>query len=326
MGLNSKLVPLVYNLTLLSLVNKAREKDHRHHYCTGTTSTSRPITRRTQPRLLVVATARSRQRRDFFKSGMTKRDQNGVEVNNGVNGVSKVKYPEMGCWSESDRPAVVQAAFDFSEGIMASFDGSHDMQHLIRVWRNATAISKATTDLSEEDKLVVDLSCLLHDVDDHKYRKSGQDYLSDFFTTHAKDVTMTVQARIRYLIDHMGYSTEIKYSKEDYAEIVAKEKALPIVQDADRLDAIGAVGIARCFTFGGAKKRALYCEKDIEAAATQVEYPGDCPEMVSAKDGATLMHFFDKLFHLKDKMKTKKGREMAEKRHQVCSLRINEFV
>ena len=59
-----------------------------------------------------------------------------------TNGVNKVKYPEMGCWSENDRPAVVQAAFDFSKGIMASFDGSHDMQHLIRVWRNATAISK----------------------------------------------------------------------------------------------------------------------------------------------------------------------------------------
>jgi len=278
----------------------------------GISSISRPITGRAlQPS---PATESSRQRGEVFQAGMTKRDQNGVEV---TNGVYKVKYPEMGCWSESDRPAVVQAAFDFSKGIMASFDGSHDMQHLIRVWRNATAISKATSDLSEEDKLVVDLSCLLHDVDDHKYRKSGQDYLSDFFNTHGKNVTTTVQARIRYIIDHMGYSTEIKYSKEDYAVIVAKEKALPIVQDADRLDAIGAVGIARCFTFGGAKKRALYGEKDIEAAATQMEYPGDCPEMVSAKDGATLMHFFDKLFHLKDKMKTEKGREMAEKRHQV---------
>ena len=91
------------------------------------------------------------------------------------------------------------------------------------------------------------------------------------------------------------------------------------------MDAIGAVGIARCFTFGGAKKRALYGEKDIEAAATQMEYPGDCPEMVSAKDGATLMHFFDKLFHLKDKMKTEKGREMAEKRHQVCSSLLGIF-
>ena len=59
---------------------------------------------------------------------------------------------------------------------------------------------------------------------------------TDFFNTHGKNVTTTVQARIRYIIDHMGYSTEIKYSKEDYAVIVAKEKALPIVQDADRCE------------------------------------------------------------------------------------------
>ena len=122
----------------------------------------------------------------------------------------------------------------------------------------------------------------------------------------------------------MGYSTEIKIPADEYKQIIAKEKALSVVQDADRLDAIGAIGIARAFTFGGSKKRGLYCAKAIEAIS-QEQFPGECPEKVSDKDGATLMHFFDKLFHIEAKMKTSKGKQLAGQRQKVMEQFVRDL-
>jgi len=239
------------------------------------------------------------------------------------NGTNTIVYPKLGC-CKGNSP-VVQAAFQFSKDIMAKFDGSHDEQHLIRVWGNATVIAGAMeSDLNDEDRLVIDLASVLHDVDDHKYRKDGQDHLGSFFKSHEGEISEVVRHRVKYVIDNMGYSTEIKIPIEEYLPILAKEKVLGVIQDADRLDAIGAVGIARCFTFGGSRNRGLYCSKAIEAAK-QADYPGTCPERVSDKNGQTTMHFFDKLFHIKNRMKTAKGKELAEKRHATMEVFIRSL-
>ena len=92
-----------------------------------------------------------------------------------------VSVEQHGC-SRGSKSSIVKAAFDFSKGVMEGFDGSHDVSHLTRVWSNVTIIAKSMTDdLNDDDRLVIDLATVLHDIDDHKYRKTGQDYLGDFF-------------------------------------------------------------------------------------------------------------------------------------------------
>ena len=92
-----------------------------------------------------------------------------------------VAVDQLGCCN-GENTQIVKAAFEFSKGVMEGFDGSHDVSHLIRVWGNASIIAKSMIEnFNDGDLLVIDLATVLHDIDDHKYRKTGQDYLGDFF-------------------------------------------------------------------------------------------------------------------------------------------------
>ncbi|CCD44441.1 putative hd domain-containing protein [Botrytis cinerea BcDW1] len=180
----------------------------------------------------------------------------------------------------------------FVEKYMSAYDGSHDFNHIRRVVGLAHRIYKELkaerTGGPELDLQVVTLAALLHDVGDKKYLLPGQDsntlVLSTLLSFGAEE---TLAVKVQRIVLGVSYSSEIK----DLASVrgmIEKYPELAVVQDADRLDAIGAIGIGRTFTFGGAKG--------------------------ARNMGETIQHFEDKLEKLGGMMKTAPGKRMAEER------------
>lgn len=181
------------------------------------------------------------------------------------------------------------------KSIYDQFDASHDFQHIERVMMNANAILETEPSANGE---LVQLAVLLHDVSDPKYttgKENEKNILGQLGLTGKE--TNEIQEIIASVSFRGGNELEAK-------SIEAK-----IVRDADRLDAIGAVGIARTFAFGGAKGRKLYeDEEEIRLQMTEAEY--------RKKETSSVTHFYEKLLLLKDLMTTPKGKQMAEVRHQ----------
>jgi uncharacterized protein len=183
----------------------------------------------------------------------------------------------------------------FVHEYMSKYDNSHDYQHILRVVSNANRIlqiERHGNPSVKHDTTALFLSALLHDVGDHKYAKPGEDIenqISDTLLSYgaAPELAQTVQT----IVKHVSYTHEIR-SPDAVAGVLEKHPELAIVQDADRLDAIGVVGIARCFSFGAAK---------------MPEQPMD----------RAVRHFEEKLYKLAGMMKTEAGKEMAGKRHKV---------
>jgi uncharacterized protein len=181
------------------------------------------------------------------------------------------------------------------KGIYESMDASHDFQHIERVYKNAETI------LQEEpaaDAETVLLAVLLHDVSDAKY-------------TNTKDEENRILNELQLSAEQTQHIRDIieSVSFNGGNEVEAKTIEAKIVRDADRLDAIGAVGIARTFAYGGAKGRQLY--NDQEEARFNMS-----AEDYRSKSTASVTHFYEKLLLLKDLMVTNKGKKMAEERHQ----------
>lgn len=179
--------------------------------------------------------------------------------------------------------------------IYENFDASHDWQHIERVRQNARLLMEK----EQADALIVEMAVLLHDVSDPKYRKPGEDLESEIL----KDLDLTAGQRekIKAVIDSVSFKGG---NGVEAASIEAE-----IVQDADRLDAIGAVGIARTFAYGGAKGRRLYdWEEQPRHKMTEEEY--------RSKPTSSATHFYEKLLLLKDHMNTETGKHIAEERHQ----------
>nr|WP_196796831.1 MULTISPECIES: HD domain-containing protein [unclassified Sporosarcina] len=180
-------------------------------------------------------------------------------------------------------------------GIYDKFDASHDLDHIDRVMKNAEKIL-ATEPAADE--LVVRLAVLLHDVEDAKYEDMHEATTVELLTKigAAQSVTDKVLSAIE----------SVSFSGGNAKDITSIEGA--IVRDADRLDAIGAVGIARAFAFGGARGRKLYDQQEeARMDMSESEY--------RTKETATVTHFHEKLLLLKNLMVTKEGTRLAEERH-----------
>lgn len=188
-------------------------------------------------------------------------------------------------------------------------EGGHDWFHIERVYKNALLIAQEETC----DLTVVKLGALLHDIADSKFHNGdetvGPKIARAFLESQsAAEETIVHVINIIENISFKGGNFEKKFSS----------KELQIVQDADRLDAIGAIGIARCFNYGGFKNRALY-------------NPAIAPKLNMSKeeyknsDAPTLNHFYEKLLLLKDKMNTVTGRKIAEARHQYMENFLSQF-
>ena len=181
------------------------------------------------------------------------------------------------------------------EEIYNRFDASHDFAHIERVLKNAEEILQQESAANGE---IVRLAVLLHDIDDAKYQTAGQLTASDILRTlGAPDV---LSHQVLACID------SVSFSGGNAKELTSIEGA--IVRDADRLDAIGAIGIARTFAFGGARGRKLYdTSETARDQMSEAEYRG--------RETASVTHFYEKLLLLKELMVTEEGKRLAEQRH-----------
>lgn len=178
--------------------------------------------------------------------------------------------------------------------VYEQFDASHDFEHIERVIANARAIMQHEQPVQTETLL---LAIYLHDVSDAKYATTN-DTLVRVLNNLA--LASEQRAHVLHIIDAMSFNGG--------HEIEANTIEAKIARDADRLDALGAIGIARTFTFGGVKKRKLY--DDEETARTY-----SSSEAYHAANSSTVTHFYEKLLTLRDKMCTAAGKQIEHERH-----------
>ena len=180
------------------------------------------------------------------------------------------------------------------------FDASHDFQHIERVRKNAFDIADSEP---TADREIIELAVLLHDVSDPKYSttdKQEEDRIIQQLSLSVESIE-----RVREVIKAISFNGG--------HELEAGTMEAKIVRDADRLDAIGAVGIARTFAYGGAKGRLLY-------DTTETPRDNMTLEEYRMKKTASVTHFYEKLLKLSEGMQTKKGKELAVERHTFMEL------
>lgn len=217
--------------------------------------------------------------------------------------------------------ALIDKVCIYVQNYMAHYDGSHDYNHILRVLGLAKKIAASSP--GTYDPLVVTLAALLHDVGDKKYLEPGQDS-----TLLVRDVLLgfgvnaELAAKVQTIVTTVSYSSEIKDPAKVLA-VIEQYPELAVVQDADRLDAIGAIGIGRTFTFGGARGRMQPPSSvtDLVPGSAAANSGPDATTVAPSKAAArgqdmseTIEHFTDKLELLEAMMKTKAGREMARER------------
>jgi uncharacterized protein len=205
---------------------------------------------------------------------------------------------------------IVEETIAFVKETLKGAEGGHDWFHIQRVFKNTLLIAKD----EKIDVLVVSLGALLHDIADAKFNNGdetvGPKLASEFLTS------LGVRKKI---VDHVVKIIEnISYKSSLGTEKLFSSKELQVVQDADRLDAIGALGIARAFNYGGFMNRELYNpEIAPNLQMTKEEY--------KASKAPTINHFYEKLLLLKDKMNTESGKKLAEKRHLFMLEYLEQF-
>ena len=181
---------------------------------------------------------------------------------------------------------IIESCISYIETLFANDAGGHDVQHSLRVYKNACNIAKFECNCN---LFVVKLAALLHDVDDHKlFNTVNNENAREFLLNHNIDNDL-----IEYICEVINC---ISFSKNRGSRPSTLEGK--IVQDADRLDAIGAIGIARTFAFGGERKRQI---------------------------SDTVQHFYDKLLLLKDEMNTNEGKRIAKYRHDLMVEFLEEL-
>jgi uncharacterized protein len=188
-------------------------------------------------------------------------------------------------------------------------EGGHDWFHIERVYKNAILIAKD----EKCNEIVVQLGALLHDIADSKFHDGdetvGPKVAREFL--EFQNVSEEIISHVINIIDNISF-------KGGNFDKKFTSKELEIVQDADRLDAIGAIGIARTFNYGGFKNRQLYNPEILpNLTMNKEEYKNS--------ESPTLNHFYEKLLLLKDKMNTETGKKIAQERHHYMETFLEQF-
>ena len=204
---------------------------------------------------------------------------------------------------------IIDNTITFVKATLKDAEGGHDWFHIKRVYKNTLLIAKH----EDVDGLVVALGALLHDIADSKFHNGdesvGPRVASDFLKSQG--VTEDVIAHVVQIINNISF-------KGGKVARTFSSKELDVVQDADRLDALGAIGIARTFNYGGFKNRAIY-NPDIEPNLEMTK------EDYKASTAPTINHFYEKLLLLKDKMNTETGKQLAQQRHNYMEQFLEQF-
>ncbi len=205
--------------------------------------------------------------------------------------------------------SIIEKTIEFVKSTLADAEGGHDWWHVYRVWKAAKHIAQ----FEDVDMFIVELGALLHDIADSKFHDGNEEIgpkkareflllegLSDEIITHVQNIINNISFK--------GGKLQQKF----------KSPELDVIQDADRLDALGAIGIARAFNYGGHKGRTIYNPEitpDLNMSKEQYK-KGDAP---------TLNHFYEKLLLLKDRMNTNTGKKLANERHEFILAYLVQF-
>ncbi len=207
---------------------------------------------------------------------------------------------------------IIDKTILFVQSTLEGAEGGHDWFHIERVCKNAKLIA-----LNESvDLFVVELGALLHDIADAKFHdgdesigpKKAREFLESI------EVENSIIDHIENIIKYVSFKSGLdKSSKLNFSS-----NELKVIQDADRLDAIGAIGISRAFNYGGFKNRGLY-NPDIKPNLNLSK------EEYKKSSAPTINHFYEKLLLLKGKMNTKTGCALAKERHRFMELYLKQF-
>ena len=204
---------------------------------------------------------------------------------------------------------IIEKTKTFVKETLSNAEGGHDWFHILRVYNNALQISK----IEKVNIYIVSLGALLHDIADSKFHNGdetvGPKIAREFLFKH--NVDSSIIEHVVNIIENISFKGGNEVQK-------FKSAALNVVQDADRLDAIGAIGIARCFNYGGFKNRQLYNpEIKPNLNMSKAEYKNS--------NAPTINHFYEKLLLLKDRMNTKTGLQIANERHNFMLQFLDQF-
>ena len=208
-----------------------------------------------------------------------------------------------------DNADIITKTTLFVQDTLKSAEGGHDWWHIYRVWNNAKLIAQK----EKAHLLTIELAALLHDIADSKFHNGDEEIGPRIAGEYLRSINIDedIVIHVQQIIRHMSF-------KSSFDEVIFTSKELQIVQDADRLDAIGAIGIARAFNYGGFKGREIY-------------NPQIKPDLNLSKDAyknstaPTINHFYEKLLLLKDKMNTQTGKAIAQQRHQFMEQYLEQF-
>ena len=206
---------------------------------------------------------------------------------------------------------IISNTIVFVKEELKNAEGGHDWFHVERVYKNTLLISKE----EKVNTFVVSLAALLHDIADPKFF-NGDETLGPKKAQNFLKKQRVDNEIIKHVINIIRYISFKNSFDKKMNKFTSKE--LEVVQDADRLDAIGAIGIARCFNYGGFKSRALYNpEISPNLKMSKEEYKNS--------NAPTINHFYEKLLLLKDKMNTNSGKKIALSRHDFMIEYLNQF-
>ncbi len=211
-----------------------------------------------------------------------------------------------------DKKQIIKKTIYFVKETLKDAEGGHDWFHIERVYQTSLFIAKT----ENVDEFIVSLGALLHDIADAKFydgdESIGPKKAREFLKTQS--VSISVIEQIEHIINHISFKNSIGNPSSDK---ISRE--LAVIQDADRLDAMGAIGIARAFHYGGFKNRLLY-DPEIAPKINQNK------EEYKKSNAPTINHFYEKLLLLKDKMNTDTGKKMAKERHEFMENYLDSFL
>jgi uncharacterized protein len=205
---------------------------------------------------------------------------------------------------------IINKTILFVKQKLENAEGGHDWFHIERVYKNSILIAST----EKCDEIVVKLGALLHDIADSKFHNGdesvGPKVAREFL--ESEGVSEEIISHVINIIENISF-------KGGNFDKKFTSKELEIVQDADRLDAIGAIGIARTFNYGGFKNRQLYNPEILpNLTMNKEEYKNS--------ESPTLNHFYEKLLLLKDKMNTETGKKIAQERHHYMETFLEQFL